>query len=161
MSGICRTGPAGAEPAAVSPRKRAFAASGPPKTDRCSREGQIPQQTPKQTLQIRGSLGDLLVRIGSSKPANWTDLPDFPGIYAICLPDWGNHSFTTRDKRSRILEAGPTDILYIGKAKGEKGMLRKRVRQLAGFTATHAITAMVSGSDSAAVEHFVDGVELP
>ncbi len=56
MSGICRTGPAGAEVAAVSPRKRAFAASGPPKTDRCSREGQIPQQTPKQTLQIRGSL---------------------------------------------------------------------------------------------------------
>ena len=58
MSGICRTGPAGAEVAAVSPRKRAFAAFGPPKTDRCSREGQNPQQTPKKTLQIRGSLGD-------------------------------------------------------------------------------------------------------
>ncbi len=60
MSGICRTGPAGAEPAAVSPRKRAFAASGPPKTDRCSREGQIPQPKPKKTLQIRGSLACFL-----------------------------------------------------------------------------------------------------
>ncbi len=56
MSGICRTGPAGAEVAAVSPRKRAFAASGPPKNDRCSREGQNPQQIQKKPLQIRGSL---------------------------------------------------------------------------------------------------------
>ena len=61
MSGICRIGPAGAEPAAVSPRKRAFAASGPPKNDRFSREGQIPQQTPKKNLQIRGSLGRVLI----------------------------------------------------------------------------------------------------
>ena len=41
--------PAGAEAAAVSPRKRGFAASGPPKTDRCSREGQFrskPQNKP-------------------------------------------------------------------------------------------------------------------
>ncbi len=48
VSGICRTGPAGAEPAAVQPRNRAFAASGPPKTDRCSREWQFPQPKPEK-----------------------------------------------------------------------------------------------------------------
>ena len=55
MSGICRIGPAGAELAAVQPRKYAFGASGPPKTDRRSREGQFPAKT-RKTPQIRGSL---------------------------------------------------------------------------------------------------------
>ena len=37
------------------------------------------------------------------------------------------------DKRRRILAAGPTDILYLGKAGARTSDLRKRVRQLARF----------------------------
>ena len=56
MSGICRIGPAGAEPAAIPPRKCAFGASGPRETDRRSREQRLPQPKPHKTLQIRGFL---------------------------------------------------------------------------------------------------------
>ena len=91
------------------------------------------------------SLGDLLARADGPGRATWQDLPASPGIYAVCLPGWEAHSFAAdagraqyaepanssllRDKRDRIRAAGPTDILYIGKASN----LRKRVRQLARF----------------------------
>ncbi len=54
MSGICRIGPAGAEPAAVLPRKRAFAASGPPKTDRAAGKGNLRSQNQRLSLQFLG-----------------------------------------------------------------------------------------------------------
>lgn len=97
------------------------------------------------------SLGDLLERAGGPGRAKWQDLPASPGIYAVCLPGWEANSFAPdagrarfadpedpgrlRAKRDRILDAGPTDILYIGKAGAEKSNLRKRVRQLARFGA--------------------------
>ncbi len=95
------------------------------------------------------SLGDLLARVCGSGPATWQDLPASPGIYAVCLPNWEAHSFADhagraqhaepddpgllRGKRDRILAAGPTDILYIGKAGGKTSNLRKRVSKLARF----------------------------
>ena len=95
------------------------------------------------------SLGDLLARAVGPGRAIWQDLPASPGVYAVCLPGWEAHSFAAdvsraqhakpadpsllHDKRDRILAAGPTDILYIGKAGGRTSNLRKRVRQLARF----------------------------
>ena len=94
-------------------------------------------------------LGELLARASSSRQATWLDLPASPGIYAVCLPGWEAYSFTLdpgqakhaepacpsvlHNKRDRILAAGPTDILYIGKAGAKAGDLRKRVRLLARF----------------------------
>ncbi len=91
------------------------------------------------------SLSDLLVRVDGPGRATWQDLPVTPGVYAVVLPSWRDHSFAAsagwakhakptvpdllRNKQDRILTAGPTDILYIGKASH----LRKRVRQLARF----------------------------
>ena len=93
-------------------------------------------------------LDDLLTRAKCGKRA-WRDLPACPGIYAVCLRDWDTRSFAAdagharyakpvdpnrlRDKRRRILAAGPTDILYIGKAGGKTNDLRERVKQLARF----------------------------
>lgn len=95
------------------------------------------------------SLGDLLARAHGMRQASWQDLPDSPGIYAVCLPGWEAHAFTAdagrarhakpadpdllRKKRDRILGAEPTDILYIGKAGAKASNLRKRVSQLARF----------------------------
>ena len=94
-------------------------------------------------------LGNLLSRAGGAGRAAWLDLPDSPGVYAVCLPGWEGHEFTgdpgwapnvepadvrqLRNKRERILAAGSTDILYIGKAGGEQSTLRKRIRALARF----------------------------
>ena len=94
-------------------------------------------------------LGDLLARADSPGRASWRDLPAVPGIYAICLSDWKDRTFVAdagraryaepadpdllRHKRHRILAAGPTDILYVGKADARTSNLRKRVRQLARF----------------------------
>ena len=91
------------------------------------------------------SLSDLLARADGPGRATWKDLPHSPGIYAVCLPSWRAHSFAAdagrakhakpenpdllRNKLDRILAAGPTDILYIGKAI----QLRQRVCQLARF----------------------------
>ena len=91
------------------------------------------------------SLGNLLTRPDGPGRAKWRDLPTSPGVYTVCLPGWEAGSFTDRagraqrakpadvsqlsHKRERILTAGPTDILYIGKASDT----RKRVRQLARF----------------------------
>ncbi len=95
------------------------------------------------------SLGDLLARAKGPGRANWRDLPKSPGIYAVCLGGWNTISFASdagqarhakpadtkllREMRRRILAAGPTDILYIGKAGGRNGDLRQRVSQLARF----------------------------
>ncbi len=95
------------------------------------------------------SLGDLLARANSPGRASWQDLPQFPGIYAVCLRGWNTISFASDagharyaepadpnllcERRRRILAAGPTDILYIGKAGSRTSTLRKRVRQLARF----------------------------
>ena len=96
------------------------------------------------------SLGELLERVTSLGRTAWVDLPDSPGIYAVCLEGWEVLRFTDdpglachaspvsgctlRDKRNLILNAGPTDILYIGRAND----LRKRVRQLVRFGAGQA-----------------------
>ena len=77
VSGICRTGPAGAETAVIPERKRSFGASGPPKTGRCSREGQFPQPKPENPLQIRGSLRD----------CNGHHLGDALGAWRCCTWD--------------------------------------------------------------------------
>ena len=90
-------------------------------------------------------LSDLLAWVDGPGRATWQGLPDSPGVYAVCLQNWRACSFAAdagrakhakpadpdllRDKRDRILAAGPTDILYIGKAD----RLHKRVRQLARF----------------------------
>ncbi len=95
------------------------------------------------------SLGDLLARANGRGRATWQDLPASPGVYAVCLRGWNTLLFATdagharhadpadpnllRDKRHRILAAGPTDILYIGKAGGKTSNLRNRVSQLAFF----------------------------
>lgn len=95
------------------------------------------------------SLGDLLAHANGPGRATWQDLPTSPGIYPICLRGWNTLSFAAdaglaryaepgdpnllRDKRRRILAAGPTDILYIGKAGAKTSNLRKRVRQLVRF----------------------------
>lgn len=94
-------------------------------------------------------LGDLLARADGPGRASWQDLPAVPGVYAVCLSDWKDRTFAAdagralyaepanpdllRDKRRRIFTAGPTDILYIGKADAWTSNLRKRVRQLARF----------------------------
>ena len=94
-------------------------------------------------------LGDLLARADDPGRATWQDIPATPGVYAVCLPDWKDRSFAAdagraryaepadpdllRDKRHRILAAGPTDILYLGKAGARTSDLRKRGRQLARF----------------------------
>ncbi len=91
------------------------------------------------------SLGDLLARAKGPERATWRDLPTCPGIYAVCMCGWNTSSFTADagraryaepvdpdrlyDKRHGILTAGPTDILYIGKATN----LLDWVRQLARF----------------------------
>lgn len=91
------------------------------------------------------SLDELLARVTSPGQATWQDLPASPGVYAVCLPSWETRPFTAdagmarhadpadpaalRAKRDRILGAGPTDILYIGKAEN----LCKRVQQLVRF----------------------------
>ncbi len=92
-------------------------------------------------------LADLLVRAASPERGPWNGLPlaRTPGIYAVCLPDWQDRRFnidagnaryanpagvkTLKDKRNRILAAGPTDILYIGAS----GCLRRRMQQLGRF----------------------------
>ena len=95
------------------------------------------------------SLGELLARVDGLGRATWQDLPASPGVYAVCLPGWEARSFTAdagraqravpanpcrlRDKRDRIVGAGPTDILYIGKAVAKTRTLRERVRELARF----------------------------
>ena len=95
------------------------------------------------------SLGDLLARAKGPERATWRDLPTCPGIYAVCMCGWNTRSFTADagraryaepvdpdrlyDKRHGILTAGPTDILYIGKASGKASTLRRRVSTLAGF----------------------------
>ena len=94
-------------------------------------------------------LGDLLARADGPGRASWQDLPAVPGVYAVCLSNWKDRSFAAdagrarnaqpaeldllRDKRHRILAAGPTDILYLGKAGARTSDLRKRVRQLVRF----------------------------
>ena len=94
-------------------------------------------------------LGDLLARADGPGRASWQDLPAVPGVYAVCLSDWKDRSFATdagraryaqpadpdllRDKRRRFLAAGPSDILYLGKAGARTSDLRKRVRHLARF----------------------------
>ena len=91
------------------------------------------------------SLDDLLARASGPGRATWQDLPAIPGVYAVLMPRWSTSSFVNNagrashaeptdsnvlhDKRDRILAAGSTDILYIGKASN----LRHRVRQLARF----------------------------
>ena len=95
------------------------------------------------------SLGDLLARADGPGRAKWQDLPASPGVYAVCLSGWEARSFAAdaggaqhaepanpgrlRVKRDRIIAAGPTDILYIGKAGAKTSNLRKRLRQLARF----------------------------
>ncbi len=95
--------------------------------------------------EVAVPMRELLQHADSQRRANWTVLPDCPGVYAVCLSDWTTRSFTADthlaryatpvdpcqlcDKRNRILAAGFTDILYIGKASN----LRKRIRQLARF----------------------------
>ena len=95
------------------------------------------------------SLRDLLAMVDGPGRARWQDLPDSPGVYAVCLPGWEAHSFTAgagranyakpanpsllRNKRDGILAHGPTDILYIGKAGAKTSTLRKRVGQLVLF----------------------------
>ena len=95
------------------------------------------------------SMGELLERACSPGRATWKDLPDCPGIYAICLPGWTTCPFAAdahlalhaepadtcllNAKRNRILAAGYTDILYIGKAGAKTSNLRKRVRELIRF----------------------------
>ncbi len=95
------------------------------------------------------SLGDLLARTKGPGRATWKDLPNCPGIYAVCLGNWNTRSFAVGtgearyvvsadpnllyDKHHRILAAAPTDILYIGKAGAKKSNLRKRVSRLARF----------------------------
>ena len=92
------------------------------------------------------SLGDLMARADGADRASWMDLPNAPGVYAVCLPDWKDRPFSgvpgrachanpeqpreLREKRCRILEGGPTDILYLGKA----ARLRRRVPQLVRFS---------------------------
>ena len=95
-------------------------------------------------------LRKLLQKAGSQVRQYWSELPDLPGVYAVCLSGWedcpinshageARHAEPTdaselRDKRDRILEANWTDILYIGKAGGTgKSTIRNRVRQLARF----------------------------
>lgn len=94
-------------------------------------------------------LGGLLERAGRQGRTQWRDLLDSPGIYAVCLTGWRTCSFSSDagmakhanpaspkslcDKRDRILTFGQTDILYIGKAGGKTGSLRKRVSQLVRF----------------------------
>ncbi|MCY4059818.1 MAG: hypothetical protein OXG44_17660 [Gammaproteobacteria bacterium] len=95
------------------------------------------------------SLGDLLARANGRRRATWQDLPTSPGIYAVCLRGWNTLSFDADaghakyaepadpnllcDKRHRILAAGPTDILYVGKAGAKTSNLRERIRTLARF----------------------------
>ena len=95
------------------------------------------------------SLGDLLARADRPGRVTWQNLPACAGIYAVCLPGWEAHAFAAgagraqyaepanasllRDKRGRIMAAGPTDILYIGKAGAKTSNLRKRVCTLARF----------------------------
>ena len=97
----------------------------------------------------RVSLVNLLGRAAAARGAAWLDLPAAPGIYAVCLPGWELQLFAADAGRARHAEpadprqldakrdgipaAGPTDILYIGKAGAAKSSLRKRVRQLARF----------------------------
>ena len=98
-----------------------------------------------ESTSVSVSLGDLLARTDGPHQASWLDLPDAPGVYAICLPDWKDRSLSTAPdppcqarpadldellgKRRRILEGGPTDILYVGKASN----LRRRIRQVVRF----------------------------
>ena len=95
------------------------------------------------------SLGALLARANGRGRATWQDLPTSPGIYAVCLRSWNTLAFAAdagharhavpidpellRDKLHRILAAGPTDILYIGKAGAKTSNLRRRVSRLARF----------------------------
>lgn len=95
-------------------------------------------------------IGDLMERTSGGKKASWTDIPSHPGIYVVYLPDGLTPSFTAsagrakyaepierhvlRDKWRRITANGSTDILYIGKGGGQRG-LRQRVSQLIRFGA--------------------------
>ena len=95
------------------------------------------------------SLGNLLDRMESPGRAFWSDILNSPGIYVVCLSEWGTLSFTAdtgrarcaiptdvdtlNQKRECILTAESTDILYIGKAGAEKSTLRGRVRALVRF----------------------------
>ncbi|MDE0209492.1 MAG: hypothetical protein OXJ64_06375 [Boseongicola sp.] len=101
-------------------------------------------------------LDNLLWKVDRSGRATWQDLPTSPGVYAVCLSDWEVRAFTRHagrarhaspadvsqlsDKRDQILAAGPTDILYIGKAGGRgTRTLRNRIRELARFGAGRAL----------------------
>ncbi len=64
MSGICRTGPAGAEPAAVPPRKRSFGASGLQKNRPMQPGGAVSAAKTRKTPQIRGSLAEAGIQSG-------------------------------------------------------------------------------------------------
>ncbi len=57
---------AGAETAAVPPRKRSFGASGLQKTGRCSREGQFPQPKPDPPRNQRFPKKSLIVAAASN-----------------------------------------------------------------------------------------------
>ena len=94
-------------------------------------------------------MSDLLRRAAGLARATWTDIPSCPGIYAVYLPDTALLSFTTHAgrakhavpaalgrlcaKRDSIAAAGPTDILYIGKAGGQRRALRERIAELVRF----------------------------